>query len=116
MLKNNELKSLEKVTVALTLVKLYSLEDNDFYEKTKLTTKAIDTCINEVNHIIAKTMIQKQLYSDRANAYNKANPEKHRAYNRAYAQRHKEEIKQRNKEYNKEYYKTVLKARRRGVK
>lgn len=110
MLKNDELKSLKKATVALTLVKLYSLEDNDFYEKTKLTTKAIDTCINEVNNIIAKTVVQKQKYSDRANAYNKANPEKHRAYNKAYAQRHKEKVKQ----YKKEYYKTVLKARRKG--
>ncbi len=104
MLKNEELKSLEKVTIALTLVKLYSLEDNDFYEKTKLTTKAIDTCINEVNHIIAKTTLQKRLCSDKANAYNKAHPEKHREYNKAYERRNRERIREHKKEYQKEYY------------
>jgi hypothetical protein len=104
MLKNDELKSLEKATVVLTLVKLYSLEDNDFYEKTKLTTKAIDTCINEVNHIIAKTIIQKKKYSDNANAWNKAHPEQHRKHNRESERRHSKDKKEYRKAYHKAYY------------
>ena len=100
MLKNDELKSLEKAIVALTLVKLYSLEDNDFYEKTKLTTKAIDTCVNEINHIIAKTIIQKKKYSDSANAWNKAHPEQHRKHSRESERRRNKD----RKAYHKAYY------------
>ena len=100
MLKNEELQAIKKATILLTIIQTYSLEDNDFYDFTKITTKDIDLSIKALNHIIAKYVVKKKIQSDKSNAWNKANPERHRENNRKSGRKNREK----KNEYLREYY------------
>lgn len=90
MLKNEELKQLSQVAMVLSLIREYELSNDMFYEDTGLAVKDIDRSLKDLASIQAKYRLKHIQSSQKANAYNKAHPEKHRKLNRDCYKRKKE--------------------------
>lgn len=86
MITNNELKLIED-TIAI----LKQQPDSTDY-------------IQKLQDMHDKYVMQKKIASDKSNAYNKANPEKHRRLCRESARRHRDRVKKYQKEYQQEYF------------
>lgn len=73
----------------LSVIKDYTMttESKDFYDITGISTKYIDITLNRLQTIKTKTIIAKRQQSEKANAWNKAHPERHREINRDSARR-----------------------------
>lgn len=95
MLKNEDLKQISKANTLLTMIYQYTLEmdNNDLYEKTGITSKDIHDSIKALNHIHAQETIKHLRASEKANKWNKANPEKHRKHSRDYERRKNKSMK-----------------------
>lgn len=87
MLKNEDLKQISKAQTLLYVIWQYSIDSNDLYEKTSITTKDIHDCMKALNHIHTQETIKHLRASEKANKWNKANPEKHRKHSRDYERR-----------------------------
>ena len=89
MLKNEDLKQINNVTTLLSVIYQYAIDidNNDFYEKTNITTKDIHNGINALIHIHTTETLKHIKASEKANKWNKANPEKHRKHSRDYERR-----------------------------
>ena len=92
MLKNEDLKQISKAQTLLGMIWAYAIEldNNELYEKTGITTKDIHDCMRALSHIHTVETLKHLKASEKANAWNKANPEKHRKHNRDYERRKKE--------------------------
>lgn len=89
MLKNEDLKQISKANILLTIIYQYTLEldNNDLYEKTGVTLKDIRDSIKALTHIHVQETLKHIKASEKANKWNKANPEKHRKHSRDYERR-----------------------------
>lgn len=92
MLKNEDLKQISKANILLTIIYQYTLEidNNDFYDKTGITSKDIHDSIKALTHIHTVEKLKHLRASEQANKWNKTNPEKHRQHNKDYIKRKKE--------------------------
>ena len=93
MLKRNELKTISDASILIQYLKQYAQSDDSFYEDTGVSIHYIENTIEELQSIYIKYAEEKIKASERANAYNKAHPEKHRQLNKEYAKRKREEVK-----------------------
>ena len=84
MLKNEDLKRINSAITLLTTIKLYLLENDptDFIDKTGVDLVDIQHNIKNLITIHAQETLKHLKASEKANAWNKANPEKHRKHNR----------------------------------
>lgn len=82
MLKNEDLKQISKAQTLLCVIWQYSIDSDELYEKTGITTKDIHSCMRALSHIHTTETLKHLKASEKANAWNKANPEKHREINR----------------------------------
>lgn len=87
MLKNEDLKQISKAQTLLCVIWQYSIDSDDLYDKTGITTKDIHDCMKTLNHIHTQETIKHLRASEQANKWNKANPEKHRKHSRDYERR-----------------------------
>lgn len=94
MLKNKDLEQISKAKTLLCVIWQYSIDSNELYEKTGITTKDIHDCMKALNYIRIQETLKHLRANEKANAWNKANPEKHRKYNREYERRKHKSIKQ----------------------
>ena len=92
MLKNEDLKQINNTITLLTTIKLYLLENNptDFIDKTGIDLIDIQHSIRNLITIHTQETLKHINASEKANAWNKANPEKHREINRRYEERYEE--------------------------
>lgn len=90
MLTNQEVKDIESTIILLTAVFDYANTKGTLYKDTGLTAYEIDQKIVKLNRIYTKTITQKKKASEKANAWNKAHPDKHRKHNKDYAKRKRE--------------------------
>ena len=91
MLKNEDLKQINSTITLLTTIKLYLLENDptDFIEKTGIDLIDIQHSIRNLITILTQETLKHLKASEKANAWNKANPEKHRKHSRDYERRKK---------------------------
>lgn len=91
MLKNEDLKQINSTITLLTTIKLYLLENDptDFIEKTGIDLIDIQHSIRNLITIHTQETLKHLKASEKANAWNKANPEKHRKHSRDYERRKK---------------------------
>ena len=87
MLKNEDLKQISKAQTLLCIIWQYSIDSDELYEKTGITTKDIHSCMRALSHIHTVETLKHLKASEKANAYNKTHPEKHREINRRYEER-----------------------------
>ena len=89
MLKNEDLKQINNTITLLTTIKLYLLENDptDFIDKTSIDLIDIQHNIRNLITIHTQETLKHLRASEKANAYNKAHPEKHREINRRYEER-----------------------------
>ena len=87
MLKNEDLKQISKAQTLLCIIWQYSIDSDELYEKTGITTRDIHSCMRALSHIHTVETLKHLKASEKANAWNKANPEKHREINRRYEKR-----------------------------
>ena len=87
MLKNEDLKQISKAQTLLCIIWQYSIDSDELYEKTGITTRDIHSCMRALSHIHTVETLKHLKASEKANAWNKANPEKHREINRRYEER-----------------------------
>ena len=89
MLKNEHLKQINSTITLLTIIKLYLLENDptDFIDKTGIDLIDIQHSIKNLINIHTQETLKHLKASEKANAWNKANPEKHREINRRYEER-----------------------------
>ena len=89
MLKNEDLKRINSAIALLTTIKLYLLENDptDFIDKTGVDLVDIQHNIKNLITIHTQETMKHLKASEKANAWNKANPEKHREINRRYEER-----------------------------
>lgn len=73
MLKNEDIKQINKACTLLDIIWRYAidLDTNDFYEKTKITTKDIHNCIKALNHIYSTETLKHTQANESANKWNK---------------------------------------------
>lgn len=92
MLKNEDLKQINSTITLLTTIKLYLLENDptDFINKTGIDLIDIQHNIRNLITIHTQETLKHIEASEKANAWNKANPEKHRKHSRDYERRKKE--------------------------
>ena len=92
MLKNENLKQINNTITLLTTIKLYLLENDptDFINKTGIDLIDIQHNIRNLITIHTQETLKHIEASEKANAWNKANPEKHRKHSRDYERRKKE--------------------------
>ena len=92
MLKNEDLKQINNTITLLTTIKLYLLENDptDFIDKTGIDLIDIQHSIKNLITIHTQETLKHINASEKANAWNKANPEKHRKHSRDYERRKKE--------------------------
>ena len=92
MLKNEDLKQINNTITLLTTIKLYLLENDptDFIDKTGIDLIDIQHSIRNLITIHTQETLKHLKASEKANAWNKANPEKHRKHSRDYERRKKE--------------------------
>lgn len=83
MLKRNELETISNANVLIQYLKQAQGDIN-------ISPQYIDDISQQLQNIYIKYAEEKIKASERANAYNKAHPEKHRQLNREYAKRKKE--------------------------
>lgn len=93
MLKNEDLKQISKAQTLLCVIWQYSIDSNELYEKTGITTKDIHECMKALNHIHSTETLKHIKASEKANKWNKANPEKHRKHSRDYERRKNKSMK-----------------------
>lgn len=93
MLKNEDLKQISKAQTLLCVIWQYSIDSNELYEKTGITTKDIHDCMKALNHIHTTETLKHIKASEKANKWNKANPEKHRKHSRDYERRKNKSMK-----------------------
>ena len=89
MLKNEDLKQISKAQTLLCMIWQYSIDSDELYEKTGITTRDIHSCMRALSHIHTVETLKHLKASEKANAWNKANPEKHRKHNRDYERKKK---------------------------
>lgn len=91
MLKNEDLKQINNTITLLTTIKLYLLENDptDFIDKTGIDLIDIQHSIKNLITIHTQETLKHINASEKANAWNKANPEKHREINREYERRNR---------------------------
>ena len=87
MLKNEDLKQISKAQTLLCIIWQYSIDSDELYEKTGITTRDIHSCMRALSHIHTVETLKHLKVSEKANTWNKANPEKHREINRRYEER-----------------------------
>ena len=89
MLKNEDLKRINSAIALLTTIKLYLLENDptDFIDKTGVDLVDIQHSIRNLITIHTQETMKHLKASEKANVWNKANPEKHREINRRYEER-----------------------------
>ena len=89
MLKNEDLKRINNAITLLTTIKLYLLENDptDFIDKTGVDLVDIQHNIKNLITIHTQETMKHLKASEKSNAWNKANPEKHREINRRYEER-----------------------------
>ena len=89
MLKNEDLKRINSAITLLTTIKLYLLKNDptDFIDKTGVDLVDIQHSIRNLITIHTQETMKHLKASEKANAYNKAHPEKHREINRRYEER-----------------------------
>ena len=89
MLTNRELDTITATIHMLSVIEDYTIatESDDFYDMTGISTKYISIILNRLQTIKTKTIISKKQQSEKANAWNKAHPERHREINRDSARR-----------------------------
>ena len=87
MLKNEDLKQISKAQTLLCIIWQYSIDSDELYEKTGITTRDIHSCMRALSHIHTVETLKHLKASEKANAWNKANPEKHRKHSRDYEKR-----------------------------
>ena len=89
MLKNEDLKRINSAITLLTTIKLYLLENDpaDFIDKTGVDLVDIQHSIRNLITIHTQETMKHLKASEKANAWNKANPEKHRKHSREYERR-----------------------------
>ena len=89
MLKNEDLKRINSAITLLTTIKLYLLENDptDFIDKTGVDLVDIQHSIRNLITIHTQETMKHLKASEKANAYNKAHPEKHTEINRRYEKR-----------------------------
>ena len=89
MLKNEDLKRINSAITLLTTIKLYLLENDptDFIDKTGVDLADIQHSIRNLITIHTQETMKHLNANEKANAWNKANPEKHREINRRYEER-----------------------------
>lgn len=83
MLKRNELETISNANVLIQYLKQVQGDIN-------VSPQYIEDISQQLQNIYIKYAEEKIKASKRANAYNKAHPEKHRQLNREYAKRKKE--------------------------
>ena len=95
MLKNEDLKQINSTITLLTTIKLYLLENDptDFINKTGIDLIDIQDNIRNLITIHTQETLKHIEASEKANAWNKANPEKHRKHSRDYERRKSKSIK-----------------------
>ena len=86
MLKNEDLKRINSAITLLTTIKLYLLENDptDFIDKTGVDLVDIQHSIRNLITIHTQETMKHLNANEKANAWNKANPEKHRKHSREY--------------------------------
>ena len=89
MLKNESLKQINNTITLLTTIKLYLLENDptDFIDKTGIDLIDIQHNIKNLITIHTQETIKHLKANEKAKAWNKANPEKHRKHSRDYERR-----------------------------
>lgn len=87
MLKNEDLKQISKAQTLLCVIWQYSIDSDDLYDKTGVTSKDIHDSIKALTHIHTVEKLKHLKASEQANKWNKANPEKHRKHSRDYERR-----------------------------
>ena len=89
MLKNEDLKRINSAITLLTTIKLYLLENDptDFMDKTGVDLVDIQHSIRNLITIHTQETMKHLNANEKANAWNKANPEKHRKHSREYERR-----------------------------
>ena len=87
MLKNEDLKQISKAQTLLCIIWQYSIDSDELYEKTDINTRGIQRCMRVCSSIHTVKTLKHLKASEKANAWNKANPEKHREINRRYEER-----------------------------
>ena len=95
MLKNEDLKQINNTITLLTTIKLYLLENDptDFIDKTGVDLVGIQHSIRNLITIHTQETMKHLNANEKANAWNKANPEKHRKHSREYERRKRAEQK-----------------------
>ena len=89
MLKNEDLRQIRKAQTLLGMIWAYAIDqdNNELYEKTGVTTKDLNDSMKALNHIHTQETMKHLNANEKANAWNKANPEKHRKHSREYERR-----------------------------
>ena len=89
MLKNEDLRQIRKAQTLLGMIWAYAIDqdNNELYEKTGVTIKDLNDSMKALNHIHTVETLKHLKASEKSNAWNKANPEKHREINRRYEER-----------------------------
>ena len=84
MLKNEDLKRINSAITLLTTIKSYLLENDptDFIDKTGVDLVDIQHSIRNLITIHTQETMKHLNANEKANAWNKANPEKHRKHSR----------------------------------
>ena len=87
MLTNKELKTISKIIDLLNTIEINTSYDTN--NELEITNDELLDYIEELNNIYTKEKIQKAKQSAKANAWNKAHPERHREINKLYERRKK---------------------------
>ena len=89
MLTNEELDTIRATIHMLSVIEDYTIatESDDFYDITGISTVRLDIAIKKLQLIEVNTRIKKKQHSEKANAWNKAHPERHRETSRNSARR-----------------------------
>ena len=103
MLKNEDLRQIRKAQTLLGIIWAYAIDqdNNELYEKTGVTIKDLNDSMKALNHIHTVEILKHLKASEKSNAWNKANPEKHRKHNRDYERRKRNKLGGDNYENNK---------------
>ena len=80
-LKNKHIDDLYCILALLIKTKCYAIDNESFYNKTDITVRDIDKCIERINKIIASDTASKIINNEKSNKYNKTHKEYHRITN-----------------------------------
>lgn len=76
MLKNEDLKQISKAQTLLCVIWQYSIDSDELYEKTGITTKDIHDCMRALNHIHTQETIKHKRNSIQSTVYKKEHKER----------------------------------------